>query len=87
MKIDLTGQRAVVTGSTGGIGFAIAKALAEAGTAVVNLSMGFLDLNGRRPLKAGIGAEELPRMREVLRNPWALSTDRRIAGSEGDRNA
>ena len=35
MKIDLAGKTAVVTGSTAGIGFAIAKGLAEAGTAVV----------------------------------------------------
>lgn len=41
MKIDLTAKTAVVTGSTGGIGFAIAKGLAEAGATVV--------LNGRRP--------------------------------------
>jgi NAD(P)-dependent dehydrogenase (short-subunit alcohol dehydrogenase family) len=39
MKIDLHGRRALVTGSTAGIGFAIAKGLAEAGAAVV--------LNGR----------------------------------------
>jgi len=39
MKIDLTNKRAVVTGSTLGIGFAIAKGLAEAGADVV--------LNGR----------------------------------------
>jgi NAD(P)-dependent dehydrogenase (short-subunit alcohol dehydrogenase family) len=39
MKIDLSGKTAVVTGSTGGIGFAIAKGLAEAGATVV--------LNGR----------------------------------------
>ncbi|MEY4562220.1 MAG: hypothetical protein RLZZ618_1497 [Pseudomonadota bacterium] len=39
MKIDLTGQRAVVSGSTGGIGFAIAQGLAAAGASVV--------LNGR----------------------------------------
>ena len=39
MKIDLSGKRAIVTGSTAGIGFAIASGLAEAGAAVV--------LNGR----------------------------------------
>ncbi|MFC5066512.1 SDR family NAD(P)-dependent oxidoreductase [Flaviflagellibacter deserti] len=40
MKIDLTGKTAVVTGSTLGIGFAIAKGLAEAGATVV--------VNGRK---------------------------------------
>lgn len=35
MRIDLTGKHAVVTGSTGGIGFAIAQGLAAAGAAVV----------------------------------------------------
>ena len=39
MRIDLTGKRAIVTGSTVGIGFAIASGLAESGAAVV--------LNGR----------------------------------------
>ena len=39
MKIDLTAKTAVVSGSTAGIGFAIAKGLAEAGATVV--------LNGR----------------------------------------
>jgi NAD(P)-dependent dehydrogenase (short-subunit alcohol dehydrogenase family) len=39
MKIDLSGHRAIVSGSTGGIGFAIATGLAQAGAAVV--------LNGR----------------------------------------
>lgn len=39
MKIDLTGKHAVISGSTHGIGFAIAKGLAESGAAVV--------LNGR----------------------------------------
>ena len=35
MKIDLHGRRAVISGSTAGIGLAIAKGLAEAGAAVV----------------------------------------------------
>ena len=39
MKIDLSGRIAVVTGSTGGIGYAIATGLADAGATVV--------LNGR----------------------------------------
>lgn len=41
MKIDLSGKIAIVTGSTGGIGFAIAEGLAKAGAAVV--------INGRKP--------------------------------------
>jgi NAD(P)-dependent dehydrogenase (short-subunit alcohol dehydrogenase family) len=35
MIIDLTGKHAIVTGSTSGIGFAIARGLAESGAAVV----------------------------------------------------
>ena len=35
LKIDLSGRRALVTGSTSGLGYAIAKGLAEAGAAVV----------------------------------------------------
>ena len=35
MKIDLSGKSAVVSGSTAGIGYAIAKGLAEAGASVV----------------------------------------------------
>jgi NAD(P)-dependent dehydrogenase (short-subunit alcohol dehydrogenase family) len=35
MKIDLSGKTAIVTGSTVGIGFAIAKGLAESGATVV----------------------------------------------------
>src|SRR5690606_18901534 len=34
MKIDLSGKRAIVTGSTGGIGLAIATGLARAGASV-----------------------------------------------------
>jgi len=48
MKIDLSGTTAVVTGSTGGIGFAIAKGLAGAGASVV--------VNGRTQAKADAAA-------------------------------
>ncbi len=43
MNIDLTGKTAIITGSTEGIGFAIAKGLAEAGATVV--------VNGRTSAK------------------------------------
>ncbi len=43
MKIDFSGKSALVTGSTEGIGFAIAKGLAEAGADVV--------INGRTKAK------------------------------------
>jgi short-subunit dehydrogenase len=35
MIIDLTGKRAIVTGSTSGIGFVVARGVAETGAAVV----------------------------------------------------
>jgi NAD(P)-dependent dehydrogenase (short-subunit alcohol dehydrogenase family) len=51
MKIDLTGKTAVVTGSTQGIGFAIAKGLAEAGASVV--------VNGRTDAKVAAAVQRL----------------------------
>lgn len=51
MKIDLTNKRAVVTGSTLGIGFAIAKGLAEAGARVV--------INGRKDAAVKKAKDEL----------------------------
>jgi NAD(P)-dependent dehydrogenase (short-subunit alcohol dehydrogenase family) len=50
MKIDLTNKTAIVTGSTAGIGFAIAKGLAEAGATVV--------INGRTgsPVEKAVAA-------------------------------
>ena len=48
---DLTGSRALITGSSQGIGFALAKGLAEAGAAIV--------LNGRDQGKLERAAEEL----------------------------
>jgi NAD(P)-dependent dehydrogenase (short-subunit alcohol dehydrogenase family) len=51
MNIDLSGKHAVVTGSTGGIGFAIAKGLAESGASVV--------INGRTEAKVKQAVEAL----------------------------
>src|SRR6202012_1240735 len=51
MKIDLSGKTALVTGSTAGIGYAIAKGLAAAGSAVV--------LNGRGKARVGDAAARL----------------------------
>ncbi len=48
---DLTGSRALVTGSSQGIGFALAKGLAEHGAAIV--------LNGRDPAKLQAAARQL----------------------------
>ena len=55
--IDLSGKTAIVTGSTSGIGFAIAKGLAEAGAAVV--------INGRTAPKVE-EARQRPRHAELL---------------------
>ena len=51
MKIDLTGKTAIVTGSTEGIGFAIAKGLAEAGATVI--------VNGRTPDRVAAAVAKL----------------------------
>jgi gluconate 5-dehydrogenase len=48
---DLTGQRALITGSSQGIGFALARGLADAGAAIV--------LNGRDTTKLEAAAEDL----------------------------
>lgn len=51
-RFDLTGRRALVTGSSQGIGLALAKGLAEAGAQVV--------LNGRDPAKLEAAAAAIP---------------------------
>lgn len=55
MKIDLSGKTALVTGSTTGIGFAIAQGLAAAGAAVI--------VNGRKPAAV---AEAIGRIEEAV---------------------
>lgn len=50
---DLSGRIALVTGSSGGIGLALARGLGQAGAAVV--------LNGREPGKLALAAERLRR--------------------------
>ncbi|MDP9109801.1 MAG: SDR family oxidoreductase, partial [Pseudomonadota bacterium] len=59
MQIDLTGKRALVTGSTSGIGYAIARTLADAGATVT--------INGRS--EAGVAAA-LDRLKQTV--PGAL---------------
>lgn len=49
---DLTGRRALITGSSQGIGMALAKGLVAAGASVV--------LNGRDPQKLAAAAAEIP---------------------------
>lgn len=51
MNINLTGKTALVTGSTGGIGFAIAKGLAGAGATVL--------INGRKADKVAASVERI----------------------------
>jgi gluconate 5-dehydrogenase len=49
---NLSGRTALITGSSQGIGFALARGLAQAGAAIV--------LNGRDKLKLARAAAELP---------------------------
>lgn len=55
MKIDLSGKSALVTGSTTGIGFAIAQGLAAAGAEVI--------VNGRKPAAV---AEAIERIKDAV---------------------
>ncbi|MFE3838399.1 SDR family NAD(P)-dependent oxidoreductase [Pseudogemmobacter sonorensis] len=66
MKIDLTGKTAIVTGSTAGIGFAIAKGLAGAGALVIvtgrtaaaaDKTADVINADLPAPLAHGVGAD------------------------------
>lgn len=61
MVIDLEGRTAVITGSSGGIGFACAEAFAQAGADVV--------INGRSERTVGLALEKLG-----ARYPWRAFT-------------
>ena len=69
MNIQLKTKRALVTASTGGIGFAVAKGLAEAGAAVVvnGRSEGSVNAAVARLLAAVPGAGSPPSMAGSLR--------------------
>jgi len=53
MNIDLSGKRAIVTGSTDGIGFAVAEGLGKAGAHVI--------VTGREEAKTAAACEDLRR--------------------------
>jgi NAD(P)-dependent dehydrogenase (short-subunit alcohol dehydrogenase family) len=72
MRIDLSGRTAVVSGSTSGIGFAIARGLAESGAAVV--------LNGRT--SASVQAA-LKRLSEQVPGANAEGVEADLATAEG----
>lgn len=72
MKIDLSGKLAAVTGSTSGIGFAIAKGLARAGARVV--------VNGRN---AGRVEEALDRLRADVPGAETTGVAADLATAEG----
>jgi NAD(P)-dependent dehydrogenase (short-subunit alcohol dehydrogenase family) len=72
MKIDLTGKTAMVTGSTAGIGYAIAQGLAEAGARVV--------LNGR---KQDVVNAAVARLRTEVRDAHVAGTVGDLGTAEG----
>lgn len=67
MRVDLGGRTALVTGSTSGIGFAIAAGLAEAGAAVV--------VNGRDQQRADAVARVIAGLHGVGEAPRAVAAD------------
>lgn len=76
MKIDLTGKTALVTGSTGGIGYAIAKGLAGAGANVL--------INGRKAEKV---AEAVARIRKEVPGAAFTAAPGDVSTQEGCNGA
>jgi NAD(P)-dependent dehydrogenase (short-subunit alcohol dehydrogenase family) len=74
MIIDLKGTKAIVTGSTGGIGFAIAKGLADSGAAVV--------INGRSRERVDRAVAEVGKSPKAAVSGFAadLATAEGVAG-------
>lgn len=72
MHIDLEGRRALITGSTAGIGFAIAEGLARAGASVV--------VNGRTEVRV---ANALKEIRRALPEAELIGVAADVATPEG----
>ncbi len=72
MQIDLSGKTALVTGSTSGIGFAIAKGLAEAGARVV--------VNGRRAESVATASD---RLRQAVAGAEIVGVDADVTEEAG----
>lgn len=72
MKIDLSSKRALVTASTGGIGYSIAKGLAEAGATVV--------INGRSDKSV---QDALARLRAEVSNASLVGVAADLGSADG----
>ncbi len=72
MRIDLSGRRALVTGSTAGIGYAIAQGLAEAGATVV--------VNGRTAERV---ADAAGRLRQAVPGSEIVEAPGDVGSAEG----
>ncbi|MDU3897442.1 MAG: SDR family NAD(P)-dependent oxidoreductase, partial [Enterobacter sp.] len=70
MKIDLTGKVALVTASTGGIGFAIARGLAESGAEVIVNGRSVDSVNkGIQALQQVVPGVQVPARKRVAIGP------------------
>ena len=76
MKIDLTGKTALVTGSTGGIGFAIAKGLGAAGARVL--------INGRTAERV---VKSVQRLQAAVPGSTFVAAPGDVSTAEGCANA